>query len=157
MTGLDGALLFPPVAGGTASSRTNLMLSLSLSLSRPTTTSPWGVASGVTAAAELVEGGGLEAVRCGVCQSLARVLLEKGVSIRGTCPPRPPWDARGRGGGGAGSMISGSEYLTIVFSALILRYPLRLRSKWSGLLEGSLRGPLFLQGAWAMDRVAVFS
>ena len=35
-----------------------------------------GVASGVTAAAELVEGGGLEAVRCGV-QSLARVLSKE--------------------------------------------------------------------------------
>ena len=43
-----------------------------------------GVASGVTAAAELVEGGGLEAVRCGV-QSLARVLSREK-------PPHGGWD-----------------------------------------------------------------
>ena len=43
-----------------------------------------GVASGVTAAAELVEGGGLEAVRCGV-QSLARVLSREK-------PPHGVWD-----------------------------------------------------------------
>ena len=78
-----------------------------------------GIASGVTAAAELAEGGGLEAVRCGV-QSLARVLSRKSIHS-GTCPPRPPWTRAGRG---AGSRISGSECLTIVFSAVILRHPL---------------------------------
>ena len=43
-------------------------------------------------------------------------------------------------------MISGDEYtqpLTIVFGAVILRRPLRLRSKWSGLLEGLFGDPFF--------------
>ena len=55
-----------------------------------------GIASGVTAAAELAASGGLEAVRCGV-QSLARVLSRERVSIREHAHPGRRGRARAGG------------------------------------------------------------
>ena len=71
--------------------------------------------------------------------SVVRSMTDKDPFIREHArPPRPRAHARG-----ARSTILGDEFLTIVLSALILRRPLRLRSRWSGLLEGPFGDPFF--------------